>query len=745
MANHDVEETSSTERVLDFLTALVPCFCMGFAFLPIVFAIAGIKMEETELSELVRSCPADVRHKASQRFLAQASHGPDSLTSDRRAGESGDRGSRIWVLLICGVVLEIFLLMFPLVYANWSNKRLRSVYEECLTFGLVRHGVFHMGYQSLMGIMLTEKQGLLGYADVQDHIKSVEATLAEVRILNGFLEKGDSIYSQKLEDILVSEKCSVGENVGSDLPINYYKCLSFERLLGYYVDMLKSRLALIDQEEVLSSQTAVCLHLICSGLALGFRDILDEYEVIFEERLDVQRNVAWACCLLAMGVALMGLFAEMVIKQKVNREIETFKSLLSRLDPVAFVENVKILRRILGRKVGDDIRLMSATHALFHVSRDAMLSLTRDGIIETVNPATTTMFGYKSEQILGQNLTVIMNPDLSSNNALFSTIGLMKAGQCPLCFQAEVFGKRDDEKMVPVRVILVGFSRDSRIAESFALVCRDMTDEIKDREAVEAARREGEHLLRQVIPREMLQKIDHDEMTFSAPQVTVIYLNICHFSSYLTTVSIDELFRNVRKIFGEFDSFVDSLPSIQRIGIMGDRYIATAGLFAVGAEPQLAAKEGITFGLKCLDAIEELNIQLSTLLQLKIGMHTGGPLIAGVMSDRRVFEVIGDSIGFADELQKAAVPGTVNISEPTYNLIREVQVQFDPHGDIELGHLGKVKTYSVTSARRGVLDWGLNRAGSTGSAYGLASEGSDVYVPPSLDSLLANSSFVPDF
>jgi uncharacterized membrane protein YgcG len=304
-----------------------------------------------------------------------------------------------------------------------------------------------------------------------------------------------------------------------------------------------------------------------------------------------------------------------------------------------------------------------------------------------------------------------------------------------------LFAKRDDNATVTMRVILLGLAQDKRFAKSFAMICRDVTDELKDQEAVEAAKRESQRLLRQMIPKEMLVRMERDELFFSAPIVTAIYVNIYDLPSYATMSNTGELFGHIEKVFGAFESLIDVFPSVHRVSVMSDLYIAAAGLFGEACEASLAAKEAVSFGLKCLDAIEELNIQLSTLLQLRIGIHTGGPVFVGVFGEKQIFKVFGETLNCAEQLQCEAPSGMVVISEMTYEMVADAPLNIEPRGETSFSGVGSVKTYSVQPGKRLGLE-GMKRpsgSGSGGSGSGSGGGSSGNVYQPSLQQLLSNA------
>lgn len=46
--------------------------------------------------------------------------------------------------------------------------------------------------------------------------------------------------------------------------------------------------------------------------------------------------------------------------------------------------------------------------AIFETATDSIITINEQGIVETMNPAAEKLFGYREEEMLGQNINVLM-------------------------------------------------------------------------------------------------------------------------------------------------------------------------------------------------------------------------------------------------------------------------------------------------------------------------------------------------
>jgi class 3 adenylate cyclase len=305
--------------------------------------------------------------------------------------------------------------------------------------------------------------------------------------------------------------------------------------------------------------------------------------------------------------------------------------------------------------------------------------------------------------MLGQSLKLLVNPDHEGNGTLFSTMHLMKTGQAGLVYESAMVGTKDDGTQVPLKMTLLGFAPNGRTAESFAVMCKDQTNEDTQKTAVEQAKRQSETLLMQILPKDIIVRLNRGDknISFTVPSSTIFFMDIEKFSSYSANLTPSELMKNLGDVFTAYDKLLPKYPLVIKIKLIGDDYMAAAGLFNPEVEPQVHANQAVQFALECLDAIEFLNDQLNASLEVRVGVNTGGPLIAGVLgTDKPLFDIIGDAINVAARLQSTDVPGHVQISQDTYDKIVGGPYDIDQRGEIELKGKGKRMTYLVHPRER---------------------------------------------
>jgi class 3 adenylate cyclase len=106
----------------------------------------------------------------------------------------------------------------------------------------------------------------------------------------------------------------------------------------------------------------------------------------------------------------------------------------------------------------------------------------------------------------------------------------------------------------------------------------------------------------------------------------------------------------------------------------------------------------VSFGLDSLDSIRELDDEQNEKLEIRVGINTGGPIVAGVLCGgvgKPTFEILGPSINMAQQMEHHGVPMQVHVSRAVYELIYGDQFIVKERGQIEVNS-GTVVTYLVT-------------------------------------------------
>jgi adenylate cyclase len=125
------------------------------------------------------------------------------------------------------------------------------------------------------------------------------------------------------------------------------------------------------------------------------------------------------------------------------------------------------------------------------------------------------------------------------------------------------------------------------------------------------------------------------------------------------------------RLFSQFDDLALRC-GLETIKTIGDGYMLTGGILEPRPDSAIAVAE---MGLLMLQIVEAVGQGLDGRLQPRIGIRTGGPIVAGVLGTHKVaFNVWGDTMNTAKRMETYGLPGHVHVPAAT----REALGRFVP-------------------------------------------------------------------
>jgi len=79
---------------------------------------------------------------------------------------------------------------------------------------------------------------------------------------------------------------------------------------------------------------------------------------------------------------------------------------------------------------------------------------------------------------------------------------------------------------------------------------------------------------------------------------------------------------------------------------------------------------------------------------MRVGIHSGS-VVAGIVGVKKfAYDIWGDTVNTAARMEQHGVPGKVNISHTTYELVKD-KFRCEYRGELEAKNKGKLKMYFV--------------------------------------------------
>jgi len=216
---------------------------------------------------------------------------------------------------------------------------------------------------------------------------------------------------------------------------------------------------------------------------------------------------------------------------------------------------------------------------------------------------------------------------------------------------------------------------------------------------IEEEKNRSDRLLHNILPEETALELKENGKVQAKKfdSVTVLFTDFKGFTEYAKNLSPEELVSSVDYYFSKFDEIMEKY-GMEKIKTIGDAYMAAGGLpFQTNDHPFkmiLAAFEIIQF-MEDSKQNQEKDI---TNFDIRIGINTG-PVVAGVVGIHKfAYDIWGDTVNVASRMETLSNPGRINISENTYELVKDV-FQCKYRGEIEVKNRGMMKMYFVNGIK----------------------------------------------
>jgi class 3 adenylate cyclase len=222
----------------------------------------------------------------------------------------------------------------------------------------------------------------------------------------------------------------------------------------------------------------------------------------------------------------------------------------------------------------------------------------------------------------------------------------------------------------------------------------------KQKKIIEMAKAQSDSLLLNILPDEIAEELKRFGKSYARKydQVSVLFSDIKGFTSIAEKLTPVKLVTQLDEVFGAFDNIIDK-HNMEKIKTIGDAYMCACGLPQPDNEN---ADKAVRAALDMQQYIKEFGlankIQNLPVFEIRIGIHTG-PLVAGVVGHRKfAYDIWGDAVNLASQMEQHSEAGKVNISGDTYQLIKDSFV-CTYRGKIEAKSKGQIDMYFVDSAK----------------------------------------------
>lgn len=218
----------------------------------------------------------------------------------------------------------------------------------------------------------------------------------------------------------------------------------------------------------------------------------------------------------------------------------------------------------------------------------------------------------------------------------------------------------------------------------------------KTKRIIEDEKALSEKLLLNILPEETAEELKKNGTATPKhyDMVSVLFTDFKGFTKIAEKLTPQQLVEELNTCFLEFDNIINK-HKLEKIKTIGDAYMAAGGIPVANTSN---AYDIVMAGLEIKEYMENLKKEREAAgldyWELRIGIHTG-PVIAGVVGKNKfAYDIWGDAVNTASRMESSGIPGKVNISGSTYELIKD-EFECTYRGKIQAKNKGEIDMYIV--------------------------------------------------
>jgi PAS domain S-box-containing protein len=342
-----------------------------------------------------------------------------------------------------------------------------------------------------------------------------------------------------------------------------------------------------------------------------------------------------------------------------------------------------------------------ALELLINSATDPIVVINSLGIIERVNPACSSAFGYSQKETLGRNVTMLMPQKHAINHGRYLERYFERnesKGRSKVVGKGrDLEGKRKDGSLFPIFLTVSECVLASKNRTVFIGIMRDMTEKQKAI-AAEVEREKSEALLMNILPPKIAMRLKniHDDSHIADyfEDVTILFADVVGFTEFSSSRSPVEVVSFLNKVFRGFDSLADKY-GLEKIKTIGDAYMVVSGLQMEKDHTLIM----LNFALEVIDQINEFNQDNPNeyTVSIRIGINSGSVVAGLVGSKKRFFDLWGDAVNVSARMESNGIENCIQCTEVTAKVAMQYPEKFAvvERGLIDVKGKGEMKVFLV--------------------------------------------------
>ncbi|MBK6732179.1 MAG: tetratricopeptide repeat protein [Bacteroidetes bacterium] len=221
---------------------------------------------------------------------------------------------------------------------------------------------------------------------------------------------------------------------------------------------------------------------------------------------------------------------------------------------------------------------------------------------------------------------------------------------------------------------------------------------LKQRMRISKEKKRSDTLLLNILPEKTAEELKQTGTAEAKQfeQVSVLFTDFKDFTILSEKLTPTQIVKEMHTCFSAFDAIIEKY-NIEKIKTIGDSYMAAVGLpTPVENSAEIAVTAAIEIQAYITHRESELSETVFSKFEMRCGIHTGS-VVAGIVGTKKFqYDIWGDTVNTASRMESNGEVGKVNISQSTYNLIKDnPDFIFESRGIINAKGKGDLQMFFV--------------------------------------------------
>ncbi len=342
----------------------------------------------------------------------------------------------------------------------------------------------------------------------------------------------------------------------------------------------------------------------------------------------------------------------------------------------------------LQQEIADKQQAEQKYRSIFENATEGIFQITVEGRYITVNPALARILGYESPEELMTKVTNIIQQLYVEPTMREDLDTLVQRYDLVSDVESQVY--RQDRSMIWISENIRTVRDNDGALLYYEGTVANITERRRTAAELRYARKQSELLLLNTLPQVIAERLKKGQHTIaeSFEEVTVMFADLVDFTNFSAQTSPRQLVEILNVIFSKFDQLAE-IHKVEKIKTIGDAYMVVAGLPTPRQDHAQAIAQ---MALDMQKAIAGYNLDTNQAFQIRIGINSG-PVVAGVIGIKKFsYDLWGDTVNIASRMESQGIPGYIQVTAATYELLQE-QYHFEKPQTIQVKGKGEMTSY----------------------------------------------------